>query len=40
MGSEKCSMGRVEAWNPHVDLPGHTNKGAWGTVCGHYYCKK
>ena len=37
-GTESCSMGRIEVYNPTASHGDHetTGAGTWGTVCGHY----
>ena len=36
-GTDRCTMGRIEVYNPVASHGDHstTGAGAWGTVCGH-----
>ena len=36
IGTSSCHMGRIEVFNRNAMHVGSAQRGAWGSVCGHY----
>lgn len=36
-GTDSCHMGRIEVFNPQAMHENSPQRGAWGSVCGHFF---